>query len=161
MENLYVNENVEAVVVDVLKDTERTAKKWLKVAGECKAAGITAESLAPKGAYRDDMKRVVALAFHKADQELLAKQTVTLNEADKFKKRELIQKVGRYVALVQKHLRPKPERGAQHRATLAERLEREWTAQVDAITKAQKSEAGVDFDADIIVKTLKELIADI
>ena len=156
-----ISQQTEAAVISVLKDTEKTSRKWMAVADTCKADGITWESLKPKGAHRDAMKEVVVKAFSKADQELLDKPTITLSDVDKMLKRELLQKVGRYVALIQKHLKPKVPRGAVHRATLAERLEREWTAQVDAIKKAQKSENGVDFDADIVIKTLKELIADI
>jgi hypothetical protein len=161
MENVTISATTTSAVIGALKAVSAADKQWVKVSDACKVEGITADTLAPKGQHREPMKLVVIGAFNKAQQELLAKAPATLSEGEKAERRELQQRIGRYLALIQQHLRPKSPKGASHRRSIEERLRDEWKAQIEAINKAQKSEGDLAFDADVVVKTLRELIADL
>jgi len=161
MENVALSAAVSKAVSAAIQSQESAGKKWVAVVDQCKAEGITPDSLAPKGQHREPMKAVIVGAFSKAEQELLAKLPATLSEGEKIERRTLQQKVGMYVNYIQKKLKPKQTTGASHRRTLVERLSDEWKAQITAIENAQKGESDLAFDGDIVIKTLRELIADI
>jgi hypothetical protein len=100
----------QKVLVDVLTTVDKLENKWVAVTDSLMADGITSFDLESTKTGENDklraqVKSIIVSTFRKADQDLLAKDSKTLEAAQKIERKALIQKVGARLSLIESKLR--------------------------------------------------------
>jgi len=111
----------QKVLFDALTAQDKVEHKWVAVADSFMADGIKSIDLAASKTGENDKlraqaKSIIISTFSKKDQDLLAKDSKTLEAAQKIERKTLIQKVGSRLSLIESKLRAAeydPETGAQ------------------------------------------------
>lgn len=132
---------------EAVADTDKASKKWVKATDLLIANGITSKLLESRKDGENDKLRTqvkneaIIPALPAAEQALLAKDTKALKDAQKKQKRELIQKVGRYLTGIETHLKTAEKKAAEAKMTDEER---EAAAANSAKTDVQRIQAKLD-----------------
>ena len=100
----------QKVLVDVLTTVNKLENKWVAVTDSLMADGIKSADLAASKTgendkLRDQVKAIIKTTFSKADQDLLAKDSKTLEAAQKIERKGLIQLIGSRLSLIESKLR--------------------------------------------------------
>jgi hypothetical protein len=111
----------QKVLVDALTTQDKVEHKWVAVTDSLMADGITSLDLESTKTKENDklrtqVKSIIISTFSKANQDLLAKDSKTLEAAQKIERKGLIMKVGSRLSLIESKLRAAeydPETGAQ------------------------------------------------
>lgn len=127
----------QKVLVDVLTAVDKLENKWVAVTDSLMADGITSFDLESTKTGENDklraqVKSIIVSTFRKADQDLLAKDSKTLEAAQKIERKALIQKVGARLSLIESKLRK------------AESDDTESGAQESSKSEVQKIQAKLD-----------------
>jgi hypothetical protein len=135
----------QKVLVDVIKEEGTLKNKWVRVTDSLMADGITSLDLAKTKTgetekLRAQVKSIIVSTFSSAKQNLLLKDTKTLNESDKVQKKIVQQDIGTYLGLIEKKLRK-----AEHDARVKAGLQDDSTgAQESSKSELQKIQAKLD-----------------
>ena len=127
----------QKVLVDALKAQSTVENKWVAVTDSLMADGITSFDLEKTKTGENDklraqVKSIIVSTFKQADQDLLAKDTKTLDANQKIEKKGLGMKVGARLSLIESKLRK------------AESDDTESGAQESSKSEVQKIQAKLD-----------------
>ena len=157
-------------VASALKSQDQTDKKWVKACDALRADRVTAAMLdtEKKGGdedVRDQVKKIIVTTFTEAERALLATDTKALpkrkdqqagdKSPSKEDKKEVQQKIGARLSLIQSHI-AKAEKAEEDGEASAPKTEvqRIHEALDKAIAKLQKMEAP-SFDSTEVIKRIK------
>jgi hypothetical protein len=127
----------QKVLVDALTTQDKLENKWVAVADSFMADGIKSADLESSKTGENDKlraqaKSIIISTFRKVDQDLLAKDSKTLEANQKIERKALIQKVGARLSLIESKLRK------------AESDDTESGAQESSKSEVQKIQAKLD-----------------
>lgn len=127
---MNANTNTVTVSIDAsqaitngVKVNEKGSKQWLVAADILAADGVTAEMLSGKTKVADvanPVRDAIVLGFTARERKLIAGDAKAMSDTDKVERKTAQQKIGAYVALIQKYLRGDKEKSGTK--SVAERL---------------------------------------
>jgi hypothetical protein len=107
VEQIAVSTSASALITSAVSGSEKGSKQWLKASDALYADGVRPDMLtgASKIAdIQDAVKASVILGFTAGERKLIVADAKAIAEADKPARKIAQQKVGRYLALIQKYL---------------------------------------------------------
>jgi DNA invertase Pin-like site-specific DNA recombinase len=122
-QSVQITTEISKAITAGVKSTESSSKAILKVADLLKAAGVTAEMLSGKtkvAEVAEPVRAAIVLGFSERERKLIAGDAKAMTEAQKAERKTAQQKIGAYIALIQKYLREEKEKGETK--SVAERL---------------------------------------
>ena len=143
----------QEVLAATIKDHNKLETKWVAVTDSLSADGITSVDLAKTKTgetekLRAQVKSIIVSTFSSAKQNLLLKDTKTLSEEDKIKKKLVQKDIGSLLGLIERKLKK-----AEHDARVAAGMEDNGTgAQESSKSELQKIQAKLD---EVLVKLNK------
>jgi hypothetical protein len=163
MQTIILSQDTANAVKSAILAENSTATKWTKATDLLIANGVTSDTLkAVKGGENDKLraqvKSLIVSTFPAGDQALLAKDSKTLKEEQKIKRKTLQQNVGRYLALIESKLRAaeKDETAEADEGSSKTEVQRIQEYLEKAVTKLGKLE-NASFDVPSIVKGIKAI----
>lgn len=143
----------QQVLAATIKDHNKLETKWVAVTDSLSADGITSVDLAKTKTgetekLRAQVKSIIVSTFDSAKQNLLLKDTKTLSESEKVKKKLAQNEIGSLLGLIERKLKK-----AEHDARVAAGMEDNGTgAQESSKSELQKIQAKLD---EVLVKLNK------
>ena len=156
----------QKVLFDALTAQDKVEHKWVAVADSFMADGIKSIDLAASKTGENDKlraqaKSIIISTFSKANQDLLAKDSKTLEAAQKIERKALIQKVGSRLSLIESKLRAAeydPETGAQESGkTEVQKIQEKLDEVLSKLNKLDSPQFDV-VETVKLVKTVKGMI---
>lgn len=120
---VIVSVDASQAITNGVKVNEKGSKQWLAAADMLKADGVTPEMLAGKTKIADvanPVREAIVLGFTVRERKLIAGDAKAMSDTDKAERKVAQQKIGVYIALIQKYLRGEKEKGDTK--SVAERL---------------------------------------
>lgn len=155
-QSVMITTDISKAVSDAVKANEKTSKQWVTVSDLLKAAGVTAEMLSGKTKIADVAEPVrasIVLGFTEKERKLLAGDAKAMSDTQKADRKVAQQKIGVYIALIQKYLREEKEKSEK---SVAERLK----IMLQSCEKmVQSDESPKDYDPVIMAKLISQAIA--
>jgi hypothetical protein len=151
----------QKVLVDVLTTVDKLENKWVAVADSFMADGITSLDLAASKTGENDKlraqaKSIIISTFSKKDQDLLAKDSKTLEANQKIERKALIQKVGSRLSLIESKLRKSESDGTESGAQESSKSElQKIQAKLDEVLVKLNKLENAEFDLVETVKLVK------
>ena len=96
------------LIQKAVSSNERASKKWLQASDALHADGVTADMLTGKEVVAEvaaSVKASIVLGFSEGERKLLALDKKSVPEDAKGDRKKVQQKVGVYIALIQKYLK--------------------------------------------------------
>jgi len=106
--NTMISTSTGLLIQKAVSSNEGTSKKWLQASDALYADGVTADMLTGKEVVAEvaaSVKASIVLGFTEGDRKLLALDKKAVPEDAKGDRKKVQQKVGVYIALIQKYLK--------------------------------------------------------
>ena len=151
----------QKVLVDVLTAVDKLENKWVAVTDSLMADGITSFDLESSKTGENDklraqVKSIIVSTFAKREQDLLAKDSKTLEANQKIERKALIQKVGARLSLIESKLRKSESDGTESGAQESSKSElQKIQAKLDEVLVKLNKLENAEFDLVETVKLVK------
>ena len=107
VEQVAVSTASSAMVTSAVSGSEKGSKQWFKASDALHADGVRADMLTGAGKLVDiqePIKASIVLGFTAGERKLINGEPKAMNPEQKAERKIVQQKVGRYIALIQKYL---------------------------------------------------------
>jgi len=154
-----------ALVTGAVSGSEKGSKQWLKASDALWADGVRPDMLTGKGKLVDvqePIKASIVLGFTVAERKLINGEPKAMSQEQKDARKVAQQKIGRYIALIQKYLTDlmvangEIEEQEQEEKTPAEKLK---VVLETALKIVQGDEQAKGYDPVIMTKLIGQAIA--
>lgn len=120
---VIVSLDASQAITSGVKVNEKGSKQWVIASDLLRTEGVTPDMLSGKtkvADIADAVRAAIVLGFTARERKLLAGDPKTMSDTDKAERKTAQQKIGVYIALIQKYLRGEKEKGETK--SVAERL---------------------------------------
>ena len=151
----------QKVLVDALTTQDKLENKWVAVTDSLMADGITSFDLESTKTGENDklraqVKSIIVSTFRKVDQDLLAKDSKTLEANQKIERKALLQKVGARLSLIESKLRKSESDDTESGAQESSKSEvQKIQAKLDEVLSKLNKLENPQFDVVETVKLVK------
>jgi hypothetical protein len=156
-QSVMITTDISKAVSDAVKANEKTSKQWVFAADMLAGAGVEPEMLSGKTKIADVAEPVrasIVLGFTEKERKLLAGDAKAMTDTQKAERKVAQQKIGVYIALIQKYLRGDKEKSDTK--SVAERL-KIMLESCEKMVQADEKPAG--YDPVIMAKLIGQAIA--